>query len=229
MYPIITFISTLSTKQQMEVLIEKIKSSIAEVNIEHYVLNEFCNALDIKTARFLKVASTEPSRFIIVTFPKFAMHHQTIINIQKGIIIDTSYRQDVSNFLPMNHSFQYVIDGHFDEAINQMSVVPDVMPMRLDDILQSLPFRINEIIHSYSFHQYPISSMFGSAQCKSLEDTLKNMETVDMGSNKYEPCEPGFVYTQNQYTELTRIIDLPYMTLKKTKNIIINQHAQRII
>lgn len=225
MNPIVTFLSTTSTRKQMEDLIERLPFVSSDITIEHIVLNNECCAIDSKSSMFLNVATVDPNRFIIVTTPKIAQHHYDMIYLQRGWVISSSYSSDDHNSIPPNGNFKYVIE----DDVDHLSVVQTSNPVMFDEFTKTFVSDVNELIAANNgLRQFPISFVHGSLQCTSYDETIKNISDVDTHL-VLDRIDTGVIYSEQEAQKLRQTFDYSVDSNKQYVPQKPNPHEQKRI
>lgn len=181
MKPIITVITTPSTRNQLVRVVDEIKKSM-DCFVEFYNLSQDGLARDFRTRIFLKVASVDENRFIVITTPEITRLHRSIVEKQRSYVIEEVYSNDTHESLSGTQCSYVVTDMHgYDELL---TAVPPPEVVEYSKFGKLLYITIKNDIDTDRLIQYPLSIVYACHQYGKTEDEI--LDSFDNLSNLIE-------------------------------------------
>lgn len=181
MKPIITVITTPSTRNQLVRVVDEIKKSM-DCFVEFYNLSQDGLARDFRTRIFLKVASVDENRFIVITTPEITRLHRSIVEKQRSYVIEEVYSNDTHESLSGTQCSYVVTDkGKYDELL---TAVPPPEVIEYSKFGKLLYITIKNDIDTDRLIQYPLSIIYACHQHGKTEEEI--LESFDNLSNLIE-------------------------------------------
>lgn len=181
MKPIITVITTPSTRNQLVRVVDEIKKSM-DCFVEFYNLSQDGLARDFRTRIFLKVASVDENRFIVITTPEITRLHRSIVEKQRSYVIEEVYSNDTHESLSGTQCSYVVTDkDKYDELL---TAVPPPEVIEYSKFGKLLYITIKNDIDTDRLIQYPLSIIYACHQHGKTEEEI--LESFDNLSNLIE-------------------------------------------
>lgn len=181
MKPLLTVITTPGTRKHLVDVADEIRRNM-DCFVEFYNLSQDGLARDFRTRIFLKVASVDENRFIVITTPEITRLHRSIVEKQRTYVIEEVYSNETHESLSGTQcSYVVTDDKGYDELL---TAVPPPEVIEYSKFGKLLYITIKNDIDNDRLIQYPLSIVYACHQYGKTEEQI--LESFDNLSNLIE-------------------------------------------